>query len=34
VWLQQAPTGAAFDSQLPLFEQADRLWRQGLLLDR
>lgn len=34
VWLQQAPTGAAFDSKLPLFEQADRLWRQGLLLDR
>jgi hypothetical protein len=34
VWLQQAPTGAAFDNGLPLFEQADRLWRQGLLLDR
>lgn len=34
VWLQQAPTGAAFNADLPLFEQADRLWRQGLLLDR
>jgi hypothetical protein len=33
VWLQQAPTGAAFDASLPLFAQADRLWRQGLLLD-
>jgi uncharacterized protein YjaZ len=34
LWLRQAPTGAAFDASLPLFAQADRLWRQGLLLDR
>jgi uncharacterized protein YjaZ len=34
VWLQQAPTGAAFDASLPLFSQADLLWRKGLLLDR
>jgi len=34
VWLQQAPTGAAFAAGVPLFEQADRLWQQGLLLDR
>ncbi|MTV39202.1 hypothetical protein [Duganella radicis] len=32
-WLHLAPTGAAFASGLPLFEQADRLWRQGLLQD-
>ncbi|HEX8404183.1 MAG TPA: hypothetical protein VF670_06160 [Duganella sp.] len=31
VWLQLAPTGAAFNSGLPLFEQAGSLWRQGLL---
>jgi hypothetical protein len=29
-WLQLAPTGAAFPSSLPLFEQAGSLWRQGL----
>ncbi|MYM24090.1 hypothetical protein GTP46_15685 [Duganella sp. FT135W] len=34
IWLQQAPTGAAFAAGLPMFEQADRLWQQGLLLDR
>ena len=33
-WLQLAPTGAAFAPGLPLFEQADRLWRQGLLQDQ
>jgi len=32
-WLQLAPTGAAFSSSLPLFEQASQLWRQGLLQD-
>lgn len=32
-WLQLAPTGAAFPSGLPLFEQAGSLWRQGLLHD-
>ncbi len=29
-WLQLAPTGAAFNSRLPLFDQAGSLWRQGL----
>jgi hypothetical protein len=29
-WLQLAQTGAAFNSRLPLFEQAGSLWRQGL----
>jgi hypothetical protein len=33
-WLQLAPTGAAFAAELPLFEQADRLWQQGLLQDQ
>lgn len=33
-WLQLAPTGAAFAPGLPIFEQADQLWRQGLLRDR
>lgn len=33
-WLQLAPTGAAFAAGLPLFEQADRLWQQGLLQDQ
>jgi hypothetical protein len=32
-WLQLAPTGAAFAGDLPLFEQAGKLWRQGLLRD-
>ena len=32
-WLQLAPTGAAFADGLPLFEQAGKLWRQGLLRD-
>ena len=30
-WLQLASTGAAFDAELPLFEQAGSVWRQGLL---
>ncbi len=30
-WLQLAPTGAVFDAELPLFEQAGSVWRQGLL---
>ena len=30
-WLQLAPTGAAFQTGLPLFEQAASLWRKGLL---
>nr|WP_315257520.1 hypothetical protein [uncultured Duganella sp.] len=30
-WLQLAPTGAAFTPGLPVFEQANLLWRQGLL---
>ena len=29
-WLQLAQTGAAFNSRLPLLEQAGSLWRQGL----
>lgn len=29
-WLQLAQTGAAFNSRLPLFEQAGSLWRLGL----
>lgn len=29
-WLQLAPTGAAFAQGVPVFEQADRLWRMGL----
>nr|WP_315394931.1 hypothetical protein [uncultured Duganella sp.] len=32
-WLQLAPTGAAFATHLPLFEQAGSLWRKGLLRD-
>jgi hypothetical protein len=32
-WLELAPTGAAFPVSLPVFEQASRLWRQGLLRD-
>ncbi|MCU6496871.1 hypothetical protein LPN04_03580 [Rugamonas sp. A1-17] len=32
-WLQLAPSGAAFDLNQPLFEQAASLWRQGLLRD-
>jgi len=32
-WLQLAPTGAAFPTGLPLFEQAASLWRQGLSRD-
>ena len=31
-WLQLASTGAAFNSGLPLFEQAGSLWRKGLAL--
>lgn len=31
-WLQLASTGAAFNSGLPLFEQAGSLWREGLAL--
>lgn len=30
-WLQLAQTGAAFDAELPLFEQAGSVWRQGLM---
>jgi hypothetical protein len=30
VWLQLAPTGAAFSSGLPLYEQASAVWREGL----
>jgi len=29
-WLQLAKTGDAFNSRLPLFEQAGSLWRKGL----
>lgn len=29
-WLRLAPTGAAFNRRLPLFEQAGSLWRKGL----
>jgi hypothetical protein len=30
-WLQQAPTGTAFDAAQPLFDQVGSLWRKGLL---
>lgn len=33
-WLQLAPTGAAFSSGLPLYEQASALWRDGLGRDQ
>jgi hypothetical protein len=33
-WLQLAPTGAAFQPGLPVFEQASRLWQQGLLQEQ
>lgn len=32
-WLQLAPTGAAFAAGKPVFEQANLLWKQGLLHD-
>lgn len=32
-WLQLAPTGAAFAAGVPVFEQANLLWRQGLSRD-
>ena len=33
-WLQLASTGAAFTPGLPVFEQANLVWRQGLLQER
>lgn len=33
-WLQLAPTGAAFTPGLPVFEQANLVWRQGLLREQ
>lgn len=33
-WLQLAPTGSAFAAGLPVFEQANLVWRQGLLQDQ
>jgi hypothetical protein len=33
-WLQLASTGAAFTPGLPVFEQANLVWRQGLLQDQ
>jgi hypothetical protein len=33
-WLQLAPTGSAFAAGLPVFEQANLVWRRGLLQDQ